>query len=373
VTGGKFKALGKEISIMADRGTNSLIVYAEPDDYNTIKEMIKKLDIPRKQVYILALLMEVSPTEISTSAQNGLHTNTQGRWMERYLFLWQPTRPGLIETLLGTLTGTGGSAATSTLGSGFSMGMLGEPITIGSFTFPSLAVLIEASESLKTTNILSKPQLMTLNNEQASINISTNRPFRTTETLITGGGTSQNFDYRDIGIKLQITPYINKGGKIKLELNLEVSKLAGAVAVDQPITLKRAIDTVVEVNNRNTIVIGGLIEEQKDFSKNAVPCLGGMPALGWLFKTTGTSNTKTNLSSFSARASTKLRKMQFQILRRSKTLWKMNDPVNRKTQKRRCLSSLKYESNVGQGQQEENKIGDEGRPHKHSSQPLRRG
>jgi general secretion pathway protein D len=181
---------------------------------------------------------------------------------------------------------------------GFSLGVLGEPITVGSFTFPSLAVLIQASESVSTLNILSKPQLMTLNNEQAAINISTNRPFRTTETILEGGGTSQNIDYRDIGIKLKITPNINKFGKIKLEINLEVSRLQGAIALDQPITLKRAIDTVVEVNNRNTIVIGGLIDEQQDFSKDAAPCLGGLPALGWAFKTVGRSNTKANLLVF---------------------------------------------------------------------------
>ena len=299
VVGGKFKATGKEISIMADKSTNSLIIYAEPDDYNTIKEMIKQLDIPRKQVYIQALLMEVSPTEDFNFGTEWSAFKKAGSYDGKQIYAFGKQRSqGLIESLIASATGTGTAAGTSVT-PGFTLGVLGEPITIGSFTFPSLAVLIQASESLKTTNILSKPQLMTLNNEQASINISTNRPFRTTETLITGGGTSQNFDYRDIGIKLKFTPYIHKGSKIKLELNLEVSKLAGTqVAVDQPVTLKRAIDTVVEVNNRGTIVIGGLIEEQQDFSKDAVPCLGGLPALGWAFKTVGSSETKTNLLVF---------------------------------------------------------------------------
>ncbi len=298
MVGGQFKALGKEISIMADKGTNSLIIYAEPDDYNTIKEMIKKLDIPRKQVYIQALLMEVSPTEDFNFGTEWSAFKKAGSYDGSQVYAFGRQRSqGLIESLISSGISASTTAAT-TVAPGFSVGVLAAPITIGNFSFPSLAVLTQASESLKTTNILSKPQLMTLNNEQASINISTNRPFRTTETLIQGGGSSQNFDYRDIGIKLQITPYINKGGKIKLELNLEVSKLAGAVAVDQPITLKRAIDTVVEVNNRNTIVIGGLIEEQQDFSKDSVPCLGGLPGLGWLFKTAGTSDTRTNLLVF---------------------------------------------------------------------------
>jgi general secretion pathway protein D len=299
VLGGKFQATGKEISIMADKSTNSLIIFAEPDDYNTIKEMIKKLDIPRKQVYIQALLMEVSPTEDfnfgaewsafkQTGSYDGADVFTVGRQGSQTL----------IQSLLGSAIGLGTTTAAAAGLPGLTLGVIGEPITIGNFSFPSLAVLTQAAESLNTINIISRPQLMTLNNEQASINISTNRPFRTTETLLEGGGTSQNIDYRDIGIQLKITPNINKVGKIKLEINLEVSRLQGTVAVDQPITLKRAIDTVVEVNNRNTIVIGGLIDEQQDFTKDAAPCLGSMPVAGWLFKTVGNRNTKTNLLVF---------------------------------------------------------------------------
>jgi len=299
VVGGKMKALGKEISIMADKSTNSLIIYAEPDDYNTIREMIKKLDIPRKQVYIQALLMEVSPNEDFNFGTEWSAFKKAGSYDDKQVYAFgQQRSQGLIESLIASATGTGTATTGSAVTPGFSLGVLGEPITIGSFTFPSLNVLIQASESVSTINILSKPQLMTLNNEQAAINISTNRPFRTTETILEGGGTSQNIDYRDIGIKLKITPNINKSGKIKLELNLEVSRLQGAIALDQPITLKRAIDTVVEVNNRNTIVIGGLIDEQQDFSKDAAPCLGGLPALGWAFKTVGRSNTKANLLVF---------------------------------------------------------------------------
>jgi general secretion pathway protein D len=284
---------------MADKSTNSLIIFAEPDDYNTIREMIKKLDIPRKQVYIQALLMEVSPTEDfnfgaewsafkQTGSYDGADVFTVGRQGSQTL----------IQSLLGSAIGLGTTTAAAAGLPGLTLGVIGEPITIGNFSFPSLAVLTQAAESLNTINIISRPQLMTLNNEQASINISTNRPFRTTETLLEGGGTSQNIDYRDIGIQLKITPNINKVGKIKLDINLEVSRLQGTVAVDQPITLKRAIDTVVEVNNRNTIVIGGLIDEQQDFTKDAAPCLGSMPVAGWLFKTVGNRNTKTNLLVF---------------------------------------------------------------------------
>ena len=188
MVGGKFKATGKEISIMADKSTNSLIIYAEPDDYNTIKEMIKQLDIPRKQVYIQALLMEVSPTEDFNFGTEWSAFKKSGSYDGKQVYAFgQQRSQGLIESLIASATGTGTATTTAAVVTpGFSVGVMGEPITIGSFTFPSLAVLVQASESLSTINILSKPQLMTLNNEQASINISTNRPFRTTETLIDG-------------------------------------------------------------------------------------------------------------------------------------------------------------------------------------------
>lgn len=295
IVGGKYKALGKEISLTADKSTNSIIVYAEPDDYNAIKEMIQKLDLPRKQVFIEALIMEVSP---NTNFQFGTDWFA-GKDVENPLE--SDKRAAIFGSSInsGDLIGLGASDNVITsLGQGFSLGVLGETIKIGDVIFPSLGALIRAVETLNTVNILSKPQLMTLNNEKAMINISTNLPFKTTSTTSeTGAALTQNFEYRDVGIKLEITPRINKKGKVTLEIKQEVSKLAG-VTDDKPTTLKRAIDTVVEVNDRGTIVIGGLIEDQRDFSTGAVPCLGGVPFLGWAFKSVGTSSTKTNLLVF---------------------------------------------------------------------------
>jgi general secretion pathway protein D len=200
---------------------------------------------------------------------------------------------GALDSLFGG--GEGGGIA---LGSGFSLGMLGESISIGDYVFPSLGLLIRAVESLDSVNVLSRPQLLTLNNETANINISENRPFQTTETQLEGGGTSQNIDYRDVGIILEITPHINQQGKIRLEVNQEVNRISGSVTETQPITRKRAINTTVEVFNGHTVVIGGLIESQRDFSKGQVPCLGGVPFAGWGFKSIAVNDNRTNLLVF---------------------------------------------------------------------------
>ncbi len=297
VVGGTFTAMGEEISITADKSTNSLVIYAEPDDYQAIEAMIRKLDIPRKQVFLEALIMEVSPNE-------------EFRFGSEWQSLEDLGHPFSSEARVGVIGGSKNSGALDNLfggspegegvalGSGFSLGMLGERISIGDYVFPSLGVLIRAVESLDSVNVLSRPQLLTLNNETANINISENRPFQTTETQLEGGGTSQNIDYRDVGIILEITPHINQQGKIRLEINQEVNRISGSVSETQPITRKRAITTTVEVFNGHTVVIGGLIESQRDFSKGQVPCLGGMPFTGWGFKSIAMNDNRTNLLVF---------------------------------------------------------------------------
>lgn len=295
VVGGTFTAMGEEISVTADRSTNSLVIFARPDAYQAIEEMIRKLDIPRKQVFLEALIMEVSPSE-------------EFRFGSDWRSLVDVGHPLASEARVGVIGGSEQSGALSnlftgeggavTLGSGFSLGMLGESIAIGDYVFPSLGVLIRAVETLDTVNVLSRPQLLTLNNQTANINISENRPFQTTETRLEGGGTSQNIEYRDVGIILEITPYINQHGKIRLVINQEVNRISDSITATQPITRKRAINTTVEVFNGHTVVIGGLIESQRDFSRGQVPCLGGMPFAGWGFKSMSATDNRTNLLVF---------------------------------------------------------------------------
>lgn len=295
VVGGTFTALGEDISVTADRSTNSLVIFARPDAYPAIEDMIRKLDIPRKQVFLEALIMEVSPSE-------------EFRFGSEWQSLVDVGHPFTSDARVGVIGGSeqsgalselfAGAAGAVTLGSGFSLGMLGESISIGDYIFPSLGILIRAVESLDTVNVLSRPQLLTLNNQTAIINISENRPFQTTETRLDGGGTSQNIEYRDVGIILEITPYINQHGKIRLVINQEVNRISDSITATQPITRKRAINTTVEVFNGHTVVIGGLIESQRDFSRGQVPCLGGMPFAGWGFKSISLTDTRTNLLVF---------------------------------------------------------------------------
>ncbi len=289
VVGGTFKAMGKEISITADKSTNSLVIYAKPDDFNALKGMIQKLDIPRKQVFIESLIIEVDPEE------------TFAFGTEWQAFKDVSPSTGIFGASKTSPSGLDALPPAAPLGEGFSLGVLTEGISVAGFTFPSLSVLVRALESLQSVSILSRPQLLTLNNETAVINVSQNRPFETSTTATTTVGVTQSIEYRDVGIILEITPHINKGGKVRLETNLSESKLAGVAAQinpSQPVTLKRAIDTVVEVQDGGTVVIGGLIEKQTDYTRTQVPCFGSIPFMGWGFKSASMTETQTNLIIF---------------------------------------------------------------------------
>jgi general secretion pathway protein D len=294
VVGGKFKGPGKEISITADKSTNSLIIFARPEDYIFLRDMIKMLDIPRKQVFIETLILEASPSETFEFGTEWAAFKDVGHPLTsnaRTGVIVGSKDGGALDTLLS-------SPGLLSLGSGFSLGAMGESLSVGNFNFPSLGVLIRAAESLRTVNILSRPQLLILNNEKASIIISENRPFETSTTSSPDVGVTQNIEYRDVGIILDITPHINEAGKIRLEISQEVSTLSGTGTIDRPITLKRVIETVVEVEDGHTVILGGLIQKQRDFSRSQTPCLGSLPFLGWAFKTVGIEDTKTNLLVF---------------------------------------------------------------------------
>ncbi len=147
---------------------------------------------------------------------------------------------------------------------------------------------------------MSTPQILTTNNEEAKINVGKNVAFQTRSAAESGTSTYSSFEYRDVGNILQITPHISKDRTVRLKINYELSKLdeAGSSSPDRPTTLKRAIETVVLVKDKSTVVIGGLIDETMSETTYKVPCLGDMPLLGWAFKSRSTGTERTNLYIF---------------------------------------------------------------------------
>jgi general secretion pathway protein D len=190
--------------------------------------------------------------------------------------------------------------AAGTLPAGFSLGVFTEALQIGGVTFPSLNAVVQAYQKDKDVNILSTPQILTTDNEEATITVGKNIPYQTRSAAETGVETYSSYEYKDVGITLKITPQISEERLVRLNIFQEISKLdeLSTTNADRPTTLKRTIETTVIVQDGHTIVIGGLIEDISNQNDYKVPCLGEIPLLGWLFRSYHWSGEKTNLFIF---------------------------------------------------------------------------
>ncbi|MBW1806067.1 MAG: type II secretion system secretin GspD, partial [Deltaproteobacteria bacterium] len=280
---GKAPVVSKEVQIVADKATNSLIITAKKTDYLVLEDVIKKLDIPRRMVYIEALIMEVNTAKdfnLGVEWQGGDYIGSHdGRQVAAF----------------------GGSIPTESvlgkIGSGFSLGVLGETITIGGISFPSMLAVVRAYQNDSDVNIISTPQILTTDNEEAMIYVGENVPY------ITKQDTSEitdytTYEYKDVGVTLRITPQINQERLVRLKIFQDVVKLKKGAAAFRPTTLKRTAETTVIVKDKHTVVIGGIIGESDEKGTYKVPILGDIPILGALFRSTTIDKDKTNLFIF---------------------------------------------------------------------------
>ncbi len=285
-----------KVRISADKSTNSLIIMAEAEDYVVLEDIIRKIDIPRAMVYIEALIMEVNVFKdfrLGTEWIGGDDANIDNR----DAVVGGGFSAGATGGTPGTL-GTGLNAAGVPLPPGFSMGLFGESITIAGIEFPSVQAIVQAYKEDSDVNILSTPQILTTDNQEAKIYVGSNIPFQTQTTNSDSGSTLYNsFEYRDVGKTLKITPHISKDRMVRLEISLEVSSVAGTQTTT-PTTLKRTVETTAIVQDTNTVVLGGLIDQTLEKTIFKVPCLGDIPGLGYAFKKEADSNDRTNLYIF---------------------------------------------------------------------------
>ena len=291
------------VKITADKPTNSLIIMAEKDEYTVVESIIKQLDIPRSMVYIEALIMEVD-------VRKGFSLGTEwiGGGKAEYgsdKDAWIGTGwSGGGDTPYSIISGVAGAAAQGgavLLPGGFSLGLFGEFIEIGGVKFPNLSAVVEMARTDRFTHILSTPQLLTTDNEEASISVGRNIPYQTKTGTTATSETYNTYEYRDVGIALKVTPQISKDRLIRLTIEAEnsaVDQASSTTTDERPTTLKRTINTTVIVNDGHTIVLGGLIEDQFSDSTNKIPCLGDIPGLGWAFKSMSRGRDKTNLYIF---------------------------------------------------------------------------
>jgi general secretion pathway protein D len=290
---GKAPILSKDLRIVADKATNSLVITAKRADYVILEDVIKKLDIPRRMVYLEALIMEVN---VDKSFNLGVE------WAGGFSFN-QGTGAAFAGSGSGSLVSNsvfalaeGGVPNTQ----GLSFGVMGDTITIGGQSFPTIGAVVNAYKSDANVHIVSTPQILTTDNKEAEIKVGENVPYITSRN--TTSGTSQdytNYEYKDVGVTLRITPQINQEDVVRLDVFTEVIKLKNPEAVTEtPATLKRTASTTVIVRDASTIVIGGIIGDDVNESTYKVPLLGDIPGIGWIFKSHSTKRERRNLYIF---------------------------------------------------------------------------
>ena len=277
------------VLIRPDEGINALVLLAEPDMVNQLEDIVRQLDVPRAQVLVEAAIVEMSG---DVSQALGVQWAIDGRGGQGAIGGVNFSNTGLS---VGTLLGAIASNTPVPLPDGAVFGA-------GSDSFGALVTALSANSS---SNLLSTPSLLTLDNQKAEILVGQNVPFQTGSYTTNSDGASNPFttiERKDIGVTLKVTPHINEGGALRLDIEQEISSIAPSAglasnAVDL-VTNKRSIKSTVLADNGQVIVLGGLIQDDVTRSESKVPLLGDIPGVGRLFRSTQDANVKRNLMVF---------------------------------------------------------------------------
>jgi general secretion pathway protein D len=297
------QGLAEGVKITADPATNSLVIQSSREGFDTLSEVIAKLDVERPQVLVEALIMEVDITDSE-------HLGFQGafRLINGDLDISTEIAPGAAEGFayggpIGALVG-GGLPLTQKI--------LSDSTEGGTEDGTMIQAVLTAAAGDSGTNIISAPHLLTMDNEEAEIRIGQNIPIITGRTQSAQGvtnavgnlATSVNVERQDIGVTLRVTPQITEGDSLRMEIFQEISSIAvgltasealgSAENVGVPLS-KREIENVVTIRDGETVVIGGLLSDEYQDTVSKVPFLGDIPILGWAFKSSRRELRKINL------------------------------------------------------------------------------
>lgn len=297
-----FEAAGA-INITADKATNALIIVASPSDYQNLLQVIKQLDRRRRQVYVEAMIVEASVDKLrELGAKWRIMARSQGEPVVIGGFgtLDSSAVQSVIYGLEGvTLGGMGNFLKIPVITTDAN----GNP-TVTDLTVPGFAALFSLDDFKDAVNVLSTPQILTSDNKEAEIVVGENVPFisKRERDLTTTGTILSSIERKDVGITLKLTPQITEGDYVKLDIYQEISSLkqdSETILINiGPTTTKRSTKTSVVVKDRETVVIGGLMQEREEENLRKMPILGDIPILGWLFKHKRTEKRKTNLLVF---------------------------------------------------------------------------
>lgn len=293
--GDKNKAAEKT-NIQADETLNALVIRAQPSEMNWMEDVVRQLDIRRAQVLIEAAIVEVSGDDSNALGIQWASLD-QNAAVGGIAFSNLGTN---LNSVISALSGGGTSSGVVGLADGISLAG-GERNSAGDAGY---GALLQAIASSTNTNLLSTPSIMTLDNEEAEIIVGQNVPFITGSTTNTNAGTTnpfQTISREDVGLTLKVVPQINDGDVVRLQVEQEVSSVVPSTEAVQSadlITNKRSIKTTILADDGETLVLGGLIQDDFTDSEQKVPILGDIPVVGRLFKSKTRTNVKRNLLVF---------------------------------------------------------------------------
>jgi general secretion pathway protein D len=281
------------VSIWADTQTNAIVISAPPKVMRSLTQIVDRLDIRRAQVLVEAIIVEIIENNVK---ELGVSVGVEGNTSNTPIAVtnFPDFLAGIVQV---------GSAASG----GDPTGLIGDGVTLGigriSDSGISFAAILRALEGQADTNIISTPSIVTTDNEEATLNVGQEVPF-VTGSFTNSGGTAgavnpfQTINREQIGVKLSITPQINDGDSLVLDISQEISNIASSAAAVDLITNQRIIETTVIVNDGEILVLGGLLEDVLRETDQRVPVLGSIPFLGALFRSKKTETFKTNLMIF---------------------------------------------------------------------------
>jgi general secretion pathway protein D len=289
------------VTIQADKTLNAIVLRADPSDMNELLNIVQRLDTPRSQVLIEAAIVEISLTDNKSFSVESAGLDARGKSVP----LISTSLGGSLNSVLGSLANQDGNVGQNALAG------------ISSITQPTVAAakvdidgvsfgaVISALASLENANLLSTPSIVTLDNTEAKILVGQEVPFRSGSFTTSSDGANNPFTTvtrEDVGIELTVTPHVYDTDEVRMEVAQNISNVLNNTVSNSTfadvVTSKRSIETTVLAASGETIVLGGLIQDDTNDSQRKVPVLGDIPVLGNLFKSKSKRQTKTNLVVF---------------------------------------------------------------------------